>query len=61
LHGRLIYNEDLRQWHELKLDNETCDWESVEVVSGKMDMKQVHRYRDCGVTITGRLWMFHAV
>jgi hypothetical protein len=57
LHGKLIYNEDLRQWHELKLDKETCDWESVEVVSGKMDMKQVHRYCDCGVTITGSLFI----
>jgi hypothetical protein len=56
LHGKLIYNEDLRQWHEMKLDKKTCDWESVEVVSIKIDFEQMHRYRGCDVTITGSLF-----
>ena len=60
LHGKLIYHEDLWQWHELELDKKTCDSESVEVFSGKTDEKQVHRYRDCSVTITGRLFFPNA-
>jgi hypothetical protein len=60
LHGKLIYHEDLWQWHELKLDNKTCDSESVEVFSGKIDEKQAHRYRNCSVTITGRLFFPNA-
>lgn len=56
MHGKLIYNDDLRQWHELKLDKNTCDWQSVEVVSKIIGLKQVHRYRGCSVTITGRLF-----
>jgi hypothetical protein len=60
LHGKLIHHENLWQWHSLELDKKTCDWESVEVFSGKIDEKQIHRYRDCGVTITGRLFFPNA-
>ncbi len=56
LHGKLISHEDLRQWLELKLDQQACGWGSVQVNSGLIDLKEMHRFRDCGITITGNLF-----
>ena len=56
LHGRLIYHEDLRTWHALKPDNKVCNWEFIQVISTKLDWNHIHRFRGCGVTITGNLF-----
>ena len=56
LHGKLTYHDDLRTWHALKPDQNVCAWESIEVVSTKLNWNQVHRFRGCGVTITGNLF-----
>ena len=56
LHGKLIYHEDLRTWHALKLDQKVCNWESIQVISTKLNWNYVHRFRGCAVTITGNLF-----
>jgi hypothetical protein len=56
LHGKLLYHEDLRTWHEIKLSQKVCNWESIQVISTKLDWNYVHRFRGCAVTITGRLF-----
>lgn len=55
LTGQLVYHDGIRRWFELRLDEPTCGYKSIQANESGDDNKELESLRGCRVESSGRI------